>query len=118
ERFGEVDWGGSSGGGAPFAEEAAEFDAFPTESSRTSASRGGDVGSDTYGEVALDGSAGGDLALDEEPDRGPVPGGMAQGVAPMAAVHAPVERESQRPGLRVLPVEKRRWSRGAKIGIG
>lgn len=110
--YGEMDLGSSPGGSSgaqDFAAEADEFDAFPTESGPP---KRGEVGGDSYGEVAFESTAGGDLALDEEPDRGPVP-------APPPAVQAGVEPPGiERPGPRVLPAERRRMSRGAKIGIG
>lgn len=114
--FGEMDLGsspGSAGGAPPFSAEADEFDAFPTEDGPGSVSRGDAVGGEGYGEVAFDGLGGGDLALDEEPDRGEVPRG-----AP-AAAHAAVERPGglQEAPARVLPAEKKRTSTGAKIGI-
>lgn len=114
--FGEMDLGSSPGGAAgaqDFAAEADEFDAFPTESGESStASSTGQIGGANYGEVAFDGLGGGDLALDEEPDRGPVPAGGAP------AAHAAVERPApERQGPRVLPAERRRMSRGTKIGL-
>lgn len=113
--FGEVDLGagdlGASGGPASFGEEPDEFDAFPIEDGP--AKRSDQVGGEGYGEVALDSSGGGDLTLDEEPDRGVAPEG------PAPAAHAAVDRPGPLgPSTRVLPAEKRRLSRGAKITIG
>lgn len=115
--FGEMDLGsspGGLGGAQDFAAEADEFDAFPTESAAPAAAAStGQIGGASYGEVAFDGASGADLALDEEPDRGQVP----TGVGP--AAHAAVERLApERQGPRVLPAERRRMSRGTKIGLG
>lgn len=129
--FGSVDFGGADsfddfGGGAEPssgaspADDEGEFDAFPTdEGGASSGSRPAREAAGRaeagYGEVALDGGGGGGIALEEEPERpradtgprvvAPEAPGAAAATAPAAAPTA------------ILPQEKRRMSRGAKIAI-
>jgi tetratricopeptide (TPR) repeat protein len=126
--YGNFDFGGaadfSDQGGAvtglaadALGDDEGEFDAFPTEQTGRASSpprprdtRGGGTG---YGEVALDGGAGGGIALEEEPQRPVADSGPRVVPPPTPGVAATVPAGAG----AVLPQERKRVSRGVKVGV-